>query len=806
MNKPFSQLIEIYKEHLLKDGLEQELYKWDLVKKFKGKPNVAATDFEAEIKGMDYNNLIYGMAHAVKNHLANARAEDYRECYKLLFDESKPLMERVNYFTDETLKLYRAIGGALSHHHDERTIATILTFYNPDKYIFYKSTLYSSFCRHINIKPKTKKGEKYIHYLELMNDFIENYIKIDQELIQVFSELLPDHVYKDLNHKLLAQDIIYYNLEVLPKKQTPEQKIKFETTSTEKADLLQVPLNQILYGPPGTGKTYNSIDLAVKIAKPKAYKASEPKTNRKLYEELVKQNRVVFTTFHQSTSYEDFIEGIKPVLNDEGKDGNLGFEISPGVFQRICNSARTIKNTKSNVAWKNANFFKMSLGGKSRNDLHQYCIENNVIGLLWGGSDSLKPLKKHDTWQEYKKAFAKSLPDLVKESKFNIQSTYAFLHSMKVGDIVVASKGNYIIDAIGKVTSDYFHDDIPQIDFNHFRKVEWIATGLNANPAKFFKKQISQMAIYNFAKDDIKKEAFEDITSSSTNTETAEQPYVLIIDEINRGNVAQIFGELITLIEPDKRDGMNNAISVQLPYSKESFTVPSNLYIIGTMNTADRSVEALDTALRRRFSFKEMMPEPKLLSPSMVHARFWQSMANKYGGTIKQYKEFEENLWKLLTIDISDEAAYLDLGDNKYKHINSTEELAIELDELVEYSGINLSELLEAINARIEVLLDRDHRIGHSYFMQVYSLADLLEVMYDKVIPLLQEYFYNDYNKIAMVIGTGFLNVKKEHNIVFAEIEDSIASDFESKVLIDIKPAKDVNLNTALDLLFNLKA
>lgn len=565
------------------------------------------------------------------------------------------------------------------------------------------------------------------------------------------------------------------------------------------------PLNQILYGPPGTGKTYNTIDLAVKIANPDSYQAGNHKANKAHFEELVEQSRIVFTTFHQSTSYEDFIEGIKPVLSEDENKGELGFEISPGIFQRICNSARTIKTTKSNVDWKNANFFKMSLGGKSRNDLHQYCIENSVIGLLWGGTENLEDFKKYTKWPDYREAFSQRFPDLVQESKFNIQSTYAFLHSMKVGDIVVASKGNYIIDAIGKITGDYFHDDIPQIDFNHFRKVEWIATGLNTNPSKFFKKQISQMAIYSFANDDIKNEAFEDITASTANTDENEQPYVLIIDEINRGNVAQIFGELITLIEPDKRDGKPNSISVQLPYSKESFSVPSNLFIIGTMNTADRSVEALDTALRRRFSFKEMMPQPKLLAPSMVHARFWQDMEGKYAGTIERYKEFEKEIWEFLGINIPNEAAYLELGDNKYEQITSTEELASELGNLVEYSGIDVCEILETINARIEVLLDRDHRIGHSYFMQVYSWKDLLKVMYDKVIPLLQEYFYHDYIKIAMVIGNGFLNVQREHKVSFAEFEESLASDFDEKVLIDIKPSNEVNLNEAIETLLNKK-
>lgn len=186
-----------------------------------------------------------------------------------------------------------------------------------------------------------------------------------------------------------------------------------------------------------------------------------------------------------------------------------------------------------------------------------------------------------------------------------------------------------------------------------------------------------------------------------------ENRYAIFIDEINRGNISSIFGELITLIEQDKRKGATNAMSALLPYSKKQFSVPQNVDIYGTMNTADRSVEALDTALRRRFSFEEMLPKPELLK---------------------------------------------DKGENGNGKVGE----------------INLEELLKIINERIEALVDRDHTIGHAFFMEVDSLESLRNIFANKVIPLLQEYFYGDYAKMEMVIGSNFFDVKESSKIIFA--------------------------------------
>ena len=196
----------------------------------------------------------------------------------------------------------------------------------------------------------------------------------------------------------------------------------------------------------------------------------------------------------------------------------------------------------------------------------------------------------------------------------------------------------------------------------------------------------------------IKKGIFKTICENSK--KSPDENFVLIIDEINRGNVSNIFGELITLIEDSKRAGKDEALSVTLPYSKEKFSVPSNLYIVGTMNTADRSLTQIDTALRRRFHFEEMMPDPSLLEGLVI--------------------------------------------DN-----------------------INIRTLLECLNERIEALYDREHTLGHAFFMELLeedkkNIDTLAAIFKNKVIPLLQEYFFDDWGKIQLILGEQVIKEKAQ--------------------------------------------
>jgi 5-methylcytosine-specific restriction enzyme B len=237
-----------------------------------------------------------------------------------------------------------------------------------------------------------------------------------------------------------------------------------------------------------------------------------------------------------------------------------------------------------------------------------------------------------------------------------------------------------------------------------------------------------------------KKEQVQEYDELNKYKNQVNNNYVLVIDEINRGNVSEIFGELITLVEDDKRLGEEEALIIELPYSKKKFALPSNLYIIGTMNTADRSVEALDTALRRRFSFKEMMPDTSLIE----------------------------------------------------KKVDDVE-------------GIDVANLLKMINDRIEKLIDKDHTIGHSYFLKVESLADLKTVFQDKIIPLLQEYFYGDYGKIGLILGKGFIEVEKS-SAKFADFEYELQSDLDEEKLFNIKELDEKEFKAAIETLLGKDA
>ena len=392
------------------------------------------------------------------------------------------------------------------------------------------------------------------NYVDVEFDRIQNYKKdlilLQEDLrnkFEVKHKWSPQPSGIEIDETILPELRKMWNKLINGDKNSKELNRGDEEETMGKASKKEFDKNVIFYGPPGTGKTYTTAKRAVEICKTESEKElTDYSEIMERYNELKKKNRIEFITFHQSYGYEEFIEGIKPVISNEDDESE--------------DESENNKESKTNIK-----------------------IENDV---------------KYD-----------------------------------------------IVDGIFKKFCD------------------------NARKA---------------------------IIETHDNKENKE-PYVFIIDEINRGNISKIFGELITLIETTKRAGKEECISTKLPYSNEEFTVPDNVYIIGTMNTADRSIALMDTALRRRFKFEEMLPNYDLLK-----------------------------------------------------------------DIFVEDKGVkvNIGAMLKVINERIEYLYDREHTIGHAVFLEKgkdnridIDINKLENIFKKSIIPLLQEYFYEDYEKIRIVLG-----------------------------------------------------
>lgn len=572
------------------------------------------------------------------------------------------------------------------------------------------------------------------------------------------------------------------------------------------------PLNQIFYGPPGTGKTYSTINEAVKIVEQLSDEDFDQKyTDRKhvksVFEEYVSRGQIAFTTFHQSMSYEDFIEGIKPKTHEigEGASRNItvSYETEPGIFRKLCENAEGFLSTKKSIQetkqptvtaeeLSKAIFFKMSLGRagiEEDQEIYNYCIRNNVVALGWGDEINFEEAQDET-----------AIKKLIEEndgSKSAIPFVKHFKLYMKPGNFVVISKGNSRIRALGKVTGDYNFNDQAPIGYSHFRSVEWILKDVDIPSSELYEINLDQKTLYKLDNELIKLSFFEKLKAEKTVTsDFVRKNFVLIIDEINRGNVSQIFGELITLLEEDKRKGNKEELFLTLTYSNKLFSVPNNLYLIGTMNTADRSVESLDTALRRRFMFQEMPSNPDLLSPAKAIVDLWFKYEDNYSDEYYEKLEILNEFIGLIIKQKQEDKIWekVDASDT----VEQTEELF--LNEGLGFEGINLKRMLKAINFRIEKLLDADHSIGHAYFMDVYSALDPIESLrttfQKNILPLLQEYFYGDYGKIGLVLGEAFVKIiESEQSFAkFKPIDPAILEDYKARQiykLVDVEELEE---------------
>lgn len=478
----------------------------------------------------------------------------------------------------------------------------------------------------------------------------------------------------------------------------------------EYVDLLKFSPNLILYGPPGTGKTYS----AQKIIEAFEFdRTQEVKT----FKEIQSDGRVTFVTFHQSFSYEEFVEGLRPVVSsgdekEQSEEGeNLKYKVQPGILLTIANnSARSqitteLKENEFDKVKDTNRIWKISLGERGREErVYQSCLKTNTIAIGWFDD---KNIGEWDYDTIYGQLSADKKPGDPSPTN-NANSINNFVNELQEGDLVLVFASQTSIRAIGMVDGPYVWESELVGRYAHRRKVKWLKVYDKPIDIRKYNggKKLSQVTLYELSNVrflDIKELLDEGKVAKMADQSTA-VPYFLIIDEINRGNISKIFGELITLIEKDKRD----KIKIRLPYSQKEFSLPSNLYIIGTMNTADRSIAVLDTALRRRFFFKEIEPNNEIIK--------------------------SEN-------------------------------------QLID-DDLDLAVLFNILNEKITVKLDRDHRLGHSYFLAVFRIADFRIIWYYQIIPLLMEYFYNDPESIASIITDAFIDKKTGQVRVINSDED----------------------------------
>lgn len=380
--------------------------------------------------------------------------------------------------------------------------------------------------------------------------------------------------------------------------------------------------------------------------------------------------------------------------------------VDQAIFKKFCATAQppvVDPNQNPYSFSENPTIWKVSLASTGDNPVRDYCMEHGCIRI---------------GWDEY----GESITDDMDYHVGGKTVLNAFLSRMQPGDIILSCYTAHSIDAIGVVTGEpEWHPEFEH--YKRLRTVKWLVQRKNIGIAEFrLEMSLTLSTVYRLNTtvatviEVLNKNGF----SGSAPTKGTKGPYVFIIDEINRGNILKIFGELITLIEPSKRLGQSEELQAKLPYSHEAFGIPDNVYLLGTMNTADRSIALLDTALRRRFSFVEMMPDSGVLDG-------------------------------------------------------------------IEVEGISVSGLLTTLNRRIEVLFDREHTLGHAFFTplrQSPSIETLGEIFRDKVIPLLQEYFYDDYEKICLVLG----DRKRPEQQQFFEVE---TADLQN--LFGVEPEFEIN-------------
>lgn len=831
---PIRRIISQYKESFA-TWIPQEIYKWRAVQCFQEHWIPERADFaemlkEALAQASNLMDTNYSFPRKMITFFAEQEPDTVRSMFQQLLDPEADVIEQIQNFkqnADALLSRYQLKESMKQHYQGDRIICTYLFFARPNQHFLYQYGKLKAFLAETGLSATCKMGDiqNVLTYQEVANKVLAC-VQQDSELLNMFETKRAEfgsEYYPDAEHHLLADDIIYFgsqlyksdywpslaaydpeisteqwlelladrtictaeNLQILKAIQQvggeatcKQLSLKLGDTSAhyngsmvqlarrvqektgcplvqnenndqkwwpilfvdrtalqdqpgtyswklrdELAEALKLlpqkevnnPMsfakNTILYGPPGTGKTYQTVNYAVAIIGGKSLEEVQVENHEevlKRYRQYRQNGRIEFTTFHQSFGYEDFIEGIRPIFAEDREEdsGDISYEITDGVFKKFCETAQppaVDPNQNPYGFSESPTIWKVSLASTGDNPVRDYCMKHGCIRI---------------GWDEYGEAITDDM-DYHVGGKTVLN---AFLSRMQPGDIILSCYTAHSIDAIGVVTGEpEWHPEFEH--YKRLRTVKWLVQRKNIGITEFrLEKSLTLSTVYRLNTtvatviDVLNKNGF----SGAAPAKGTKGPYVFIIDEINRGNISKIFGELITLIEPSKRLGQSEELQAKLPYSHEAFGIPDNVYLLGTMNTADRSIALLDTALRRRFSFVEMMPDSGVLDG-------------------------------------------------------------------IEVEGISISGLLTTLNRRIEVLFDREHTLGHAFFTplrQSPSIQTLGEIFRDKVIPLLQEYFYDDYEKICLVLG----DRKRPEQQQFFKVE---TADLQS--LFGVEPEFEVN-------------
>lgn len=553
-------IVTLFKNHQIQYGLNgdsnlEELYKWELVSKQNGHPDPNAIDFSKEMNSLEFKNLCFSSQITAIRNFAKYEPEEYRKLFRALFDENILLQERVENFTESCKTLWDdKIKAKFTNHTsamcDERLISCFLAFHNPQKYTFYKNDVYKNLCKLLEVKPR-KAGLKLVHFYELLDQYVIPEIEKEDELIlSINDEIKNNGCIQSM--PLTAQTVLwYYNRALLKNTDTDKE--------DNENDLVETKIdNTMMY--------QKYIDL-LKESK-NLVLTGAPGTGKTFMAQAIAkemgcgENEMCFVQFHPSYDYTDFVEGLRPIMMSEGQ---MGFERKDGIFKEFCKKA--IKN-------------------------------------LIDSAKSIENLSKELSWENKLQQFIDDSID--NDTKFKLSNGSEFtIDEIKGRNIIAHNDGN---------------PKTPLIPINADEIIELLTNDVPLNIVRdirtyFNRKFGTQPDSYAFIITKAIREMKYKAQVISAN-KIERKPFVFIIDEINRGEASKIFGELFYAIDPGYRGKKDIRVKTQyqnlVPETDvfaEGFYIPENVFILGTMNDIDRSIESMDFAMRRRFTWKEITPE-----------------------------------------------------------------------------------------------------------------------------------------------------------------------------------------------------